>query len=86
MKEMSSKSKNLEDEPKRHIVLPGKRKILEVKDKSDQAEHYDQFDGIPPFAIEVDPSTMLAKEETPYSRHDNDQGTFIKKKFFNTTL
>ena len=30
-----------------------------VEDKIDQSDDYDQFDGIPPFAVEVDPSIFL---------------------------
>jgi hypothetical protein len=49
--------KNITDnEPKRHIVLPGKRKIVGVEDKTDISEDYDQFDDIPPFSVNVDPS------------------------------
>ena len=39
-----------------------------VEDKTDQSDEYDQFDGKPPFAIEVDPSIFLGNEETPYLR------------------
>ncbi|XP_022685469.1 uncharacterized protein LOC101776219 [Setaria italica] len=82
VKDMCSKPKrNPEEtwEPKCHIVLPGKRKIVGVEDKTDQSDDYDQFDGMPPFAVEVDPSIMLSKEEAPYLRRDHDQGTFVKK-------
>jgi hypothetical protein len=48
--------KIIDNEPKRHIVLPGKIKIVEVEDKTDISEGYDQFDDIPPFSINVDPS------------------------------
>ncbi|KAK1630891.1 hypothetical protein QYE76_005206 [Lolium multiflorum] len=37
------------DEPKRHIVLSGKRNIVGVEDKTDMSEDYNQFDEIPPF-------------------------------------
>nr|CAE04206.2 OSJNBa0011E07.15 [Oryza sativa Japonica Group] len=45
VKDMSSKGKKGKgpDEPKRHVVLPGKRKIVGVEDKT--VEDYDQFDG-----------------------------------------
>ena len=70
---MTSKPKNKNPqegspEPKRHIVLPGKRVIVGVEDKIDQSDDYDQFDGMPPFAVEVDPSILLGNEETPYFR------------------
>jgi hypothetical protein len=46
----------------------------------------DQFDGMPPFAVELDPSILLGNEETLYLRHGHDQGTFIMKRNFNTVL
>ena len=52
------------DEPRRHVVLPGKRKIVGVEDKTD--ENYDMFEGQPPFAVTVDSSIILSKEDTPY--------------------
>jgi hypothetical protein len=44
-KDISSKSKN--DEPKCHIILLGKRKIIGVEDISDKLEYFDQFDDAP---------------------------------------
>ena len=32
------------DEPKRHIVLSGKRNIVGVDDKTDMSENYEKFD------------------------------------------
>ena len=75
-----------DDEPKRHIVLPGKRKIVGVEDISDKSEDFDQFDDRPPFSIDVDPSILLSKEEAPYLRLDHDQGTFVKRKVVNVPL
>jgi hypothetical protein len=90
VKDMTSKpkNKNLEgpQEPKRHIVLLGKRVIVGVEDRTDKSDDYDPFDGMPPFAVEVDPSIPLGNEETPYLRHDHDQGTFVKKRNFNIVL
>jgi hypothetical protein len=90
VKDMTSKPKNKNpkgpQEPKRHIVLPGKRVIVGVEDRTDKSDDYDQFDGMPPFTVEVDPSIPLGNEETPYLCHDHDQGTFIKKRNFNTVL
>ena len=81
VKDMSSKprknSVKSDDEPKRHIVLLGKRKIIGVEDISDKSEDFDQFDDRPPFSVDVDPSILLAKEDTPYLRRDHDQGTFV---------
>ena len=72
VKDMTSVPKNKNpqglQEAKRHIVLPGKRVIVGVEDKTDQSDDYDQFDGMPPFAVEVDPSILLGREETPYLR------------------
>jgi hypothetical protein len=50
-----------------------------VEDRTDKSDDYDQFNGMPPFAIEVDPSIPLGNEETPYLCYDHDQGTFVKK-------
>ena len=36
------------DEPKRHIVLSGKRDILGVEGKTDMSEEYEKFHEIPP--------------------------------------
>src|SRR6187551_1039849 len=73
-----------QDEPKRHIVLPRKRKIVGVEDKTD--EDYDMLDGLPPFSMAADPSILLAAEETPYLRRDHNQGTFIKRKFISVRV
>ena len=83
VKNMSSKprknSVKSDDEPKHHIVLPGKRKIIGFDDVSDKSEDFDQFDDRPPFSVDVDPSILLAKEDAPNLRRDHDQGTFFKK-------
>jgi hypothetical protein len=90
VKDMTSKPKNKNpegpQEPKRHIVLPGKRVIVGVEGRTDKSDDHDQFDGMPPFAVEVDPSIPLGNEETLYLRHDHDQGTFVEKRNFNTVL
>ena len=60
VKDMSSKpikkDAKSNDQPKHHIVLIGKRKIIEVEDKTDISEYYDQFDDLPPFSVDVDPT------------------------------
>ena len=70
MEDMSSKSKKKQgksdDEPKRHIVLPGKRKIIRVEDISDKSEDFDQFDDRPLFSVDVDTSILLSKEDASY--------------------
>jgi hypothetical protein len=63
-----------------------KEKIVGVEDRTDKSDDYDQFDGMPPFVVEVDPSILLGNEDTPYLCHDHDQGTFVKKRNFNTVL
>ena len=75
-----------DDEPKRHIVLTVKRKIVGVEDISDKSEDFDQFYDRPPFYVDVDPSILLSKEDAPYLRRDHDQGTFIKRKVINIPL
>nr|ABA98354.1 transposon protein, putative, CACTA, En/Spm sub-class [Oryza sativa Japonica Group] len=86
VKEMSSKGKKGRgpDEPKRHVVLSGKRKIVGVEDKTD--EDYDQFDGQPPFMVTIDPSILLSNEDTPYSRSDHKEGTIVRRKYVRSTV
>jgi hypothetical protein len=57
-----------------------------VEDRTHKSDDYDQFDGMPPFVVEVGPSISLGNEETTYLRHDHDQGTFVKKMNFNVIL
>jgi hypothetical protein len=57
-----------------------------VEDRTDKSDDYDQFNGVPPFAVKVDPSIPLGNEETPYLRHHHEQRTFVKKRNFNTVL
>nr|AAX95159.1 transposon protein, putative, CACTA, En/Spm sub-class [Oryza sativa Japonica Group]AAX96751.1 transposon protein, putative, CACTA, En/Spm sub-class [Oryza sativa Japonica Group]ABA92366.1 transposon protein, putative, CACTA, En/Spm sub-class [Oryza sativa Japonica Group] len=86
VKDMSSKGKKGRgpDEPKRQVVLPGKRKIVGVKDKTD--EDYDQLDGQPPFTVTIDPSILLSNEDTPYSRSDHKEGTIVRRKYMRSTV
>ncbi|XP_015642892.1 uncharacterized protein, partial [Oryza sativa Japonica Group] len=79
VKDMFSKGKKGRgpDEPKRQVVLPGKRKIVGVEDKTD--EDYDQLDGQPPFTVTIDPSILLSNEDTPYSRSDHKEGTIVRR-------
>ena len=65
------------DEPKRHIVLPGKRKIVGVDDVADE-EECNKVEDMTPFAVEVDTSILLGQEEAPYGRHDHNKGTIVK--------
>ena len=86
VKDMSSKGRKGKgpDEPKRHVVLLGKRKIVEVEDKTD--ENYDQFDGQPPFAVKVDPRILLANKDTPYSRNNHNEGTLMRRKYVRSNI
>ena len=68
-------------EPKRHIVLSGKRVIVGIEDKSDMSEEYEKDDRIPPFKVNKDPSILVNDEDTPWLRSDHNQGTYVKKKF-----
>ena len=90
MKDMSSKPKKnqgkFDDEPKRHIVLSGKRKIIGVEDISDKSEDFDHFGDGPPFSVDVNTSILLSKEDAPYLRRDHNQGTFVKRKVINVPL
>ena len=67
------------DEPKRHIVLSGKRDIVGVEGKTDMSEDYEKFHEIPPFKIKGHPSTLLNDEDYPWLRR-NKQMTQAKKK------
>ena len=53
------------DEPKRNIVLSGKRNIV---DMTDMSEDYNKFAEIPPFAVKIDPSIALNKEDATWLR------------------
>ena len=64
------------DEPKRHIVLSGKRNILGVEDKRDMSKDYENFHEIPPFTVKTDPSILLNDEDSPWLRRNH------KKKFY----
>jgi hypothetical protein len=67
------------DEPKRHIVLSGKRNIVGVEDKTDMSEDYEKFHEIAPFTVNIDPSIQLNDEDCPWLRR---KGTHAKKKFY----
>jgi hypothetical protein len=56
------------DEPKRHIVLSGKRIIVGVEHKTDMLEDYNKFDEILPFRLNTNPTIFLNKEDTPWLR------------------
>ena len=68
------------DEPKRHIVLSGKRDIVGVEGKTDMSEDYEKFHEIPPFKVKADPSILINDEDYPWLRR-NKQMTQAKKKW-----
>src|SRR4051812_5430404 len=67
------------DEPKCHIVLPGKKDILGLEGKTDKSEYYEKFHEIPPFKVKADPNILLRDEDYPWLRR-NKQSTQVKKK------
>ena len=67
-KRKNKQTNTSDDEPKRHIVLSGKRNIVGVEDKTDMSEDYNQFGEIPPFAVKTDPSIALNNEDAPWLR------------------
>jgi hypothetical protein len=88
VKDMSTKPKkgktsdnSSDNEPKHHIVLSRKRNIMGIEDRSDMSEDYEKNDGIPSCTVNSDPSILLGDEDTPWLRHDYNQGTYVKKKF-----
>ena len=54
-KRKDKKTNTSYDEPKRHIVLSGKRNIVGVEDKTDMSEDYNQFGEMSPFKVNTDP-------------------------------
>uniref|UniRef100_A0A0E0M5S2 Uncharacterized protein n=1 Tax=Oryza punctata TaxID=4537 RepID=A0A0E0M5S2_ORYPU len=72
---MSSKPKKWKgpDKPKRRVVLPGKKKIVRVEDKTNK--DYDQFDG-----YFLDLSILLSNEDNSYLHDDHKEGTFVMTK------
>jgi hypothetical protein len=55
----STKDKSEDDEPKQHIVLTSKRKIMGVDNVTDE-EEYNKAEDMTPFAVDVDTSILLA--------------------------
>ena len=68
------------DEPKRHIVLSGKRNIVGVEDHTDMSEDYNKFHEIPPFKVKADPSIPLNDEDSPWLRRNQKKGSTYAKK------
>jgi hypothetical protein len=67
-KRKDKKTNTSQDEPKHHIVLPGKRIIMGVEDKTDMSEDCNKFDEIPSFRVNTDPTILLNKEDTLWLR------------------
>jgi hypothetical protein len=85
VKDMSTKPKNKgktdnvsDNERKRHIVLPGKRNIVGIEDRTGMSEDYENSDGFPPFTVNNDPSILLNSEDNPWIWNDHNQS---RKKF-----
>ena len=72
-KRKDKKSSTSYGEPKRHIVLSGKRNIVGVEDKTDMSEDYSNFEEIPPFRVKTDPTIALNKEDAPWLRQRSKQ-------------
>ena len=49
-------------------------------------EEYNKVEHMTPFAVDVDTSILLAQEEAPYTRHDHNEGTIIKRTIVNIPL
>ena len=73
------------DQTKHHVVLPGGRRIIGVEDITDEDE-YNQFDDLPPFAVDVDIIVLCDSEQPPYVRTDHNKGTLVKTKYINVLL
>ena len=60
-----------------HVVLQGKRKIIDVEDVVDE-EDYNQFYDLPPFGENVDLPLIDDTEEPTYIRHDHNEAIIVK--------
>jgi hypothetical protein len=60
----SMKDKSEDDEPKCHIVLACKRKIVGINDVTDE-EEYNKAEDMTPFTMDVETSIFLAQEDAP---------------------
>ena len=57
-----------------------------VDDVTDEEEEYNMVEDMTPFAVEVDTNILLAEEEAPYTRHDHNEGTIVKRTIVNIPL
>ena len=62
----------------RHIILPGKRRIIGVQNTVDE-EEFNQFDEISPFAT-CELSRLTANDKTPYLRTDHNKKNLCEVK------
>lgn len=87
VKDMSTKPKRGKNDeksstqPKRHIVLSGKRILVGIEDRTDKTADYEKEDRIPPFVVKDDPSLKTNAEDAPWLRRDHNQGSYVKKLF-----
>jgi hypothetical protein len=56
-----------------------------VDDVTDE-EEYNKAEDMTPFIVDVDTSILLAQEDTPYGRHDHNEGMIVKKTIVNIPL
>ena len=87
VQDMSSKLRKDKSRNKSSFVGAGDepKKIVGVDDVTDE-EEYNTVEDITPFTVEVDTSILLAEEETPYARHDHNEGTIVKRTIVNIPL
>ena len=85
VKDMSTKPKKgknvktqINDQPKRHIVLSGKGSIVGIEDKSNLSTDYEKDDHrIVPFIVTKDPCILLNDEDTPWQQRGRHIVTFF---------
>jgi hypothetical protein len=73
VKDMSTKTRERNqqkntssNEPKRHIVISGKRNIVGVDDKTHMSVDYNKFHEILTFKVKIDPSILLNDEDSTW--------------------
>ena len=49
-------------------------------------EEYNKSEDMTLFVVEVDTSILLAEEEAPYTHHDHNEGTIVKRTIINIPL
>ena len=60
----------------RHIILPGKRRIVGVHNVVDE-EEFNKFDGIPPFAT-CELPRLNSNDKTPYLRTNHNKKIHVR--------